>query len=282
MYVNMKDMLKKAKSEKYGVGAFNFNDFSDAMGIVDAAEQCSSPVILMTSARVAKIIGPAAAVGIVKGLSERLSVLCTLHLDHAKDFKFICDCIRAGYTSVMIDASDKSFYENIEDTKRVVDFARDYGVTVEGELGTVGGKEDDISNSIQYVDPGLIAEYVEKTGVDALAVGIGTVHGFYKSEPKLRFDLIYEAASLTYVPLVLHGGTGVSNEDFKKAITNGITKLNVGTELKYTFTSTLRNCAKELPEKDIDPRSFMQPVRLACQKAAEEKMKVFGCVGKGV
>jgi len=276
----MKSMLQTAKRGKYGVGAFNFNDFDDAAGIAEAAKATGSPVILMTSEKAAAFIGPAVAAGIARGLAESMGAPCALHLDHAKNFDFICECVRAGYTSVMIDASEMPFHENIKTTKKVADFAKGYDVSVEGELGTIGGKEDGIHGKAELIDPSMAAEYVEKTGVDALAAGIGTVHGFYKSEPAIRFDLISEVARLTDAPLVMHGGTGVSEADFKRAIECGIVKVNVGTELKHVFTRALRECAAALPEEDIEVKRYMSRVREACKRVAEGKMAIFGCAGK--
>ena len=280
MLVNMREMLKEAKAGGYAAGAFNFKEYSDLKSIAEAAEENDAPVILMSTSAVAEFFGVKPLVYAYRGLCEDMSSPCALHLDHAKDFELIKKCVETGYTSVMIDASEKSFDENVELTKRVVDIAKRRGVSVEAELGRIPGKEDDIAGfASEFVDPGAVAEFVAKTGVDALAIAIGTAHGFYKKAPDIRFDLIEATAAVTDVPLVMHGGTGLTEQDFIKAIASGISKVNVGTELKRAFSDALVNTAAAENAVGIDPMDYMKPVRESCKKIVASKMKIFGCAG---
>jgi len=281
MIANLNEMLKKARDGRYAVGAFNFQEFSDLRGIAYAAEAIKSPVILMSSTGVVKFTGPKQLAHAFRGICEGLSVPCALHLDHAKDYELIRECIECGYTSVMIDASDMPFEKNIEATKRIVDIARARGVSVEAELGTIGGKEDGASGgAVEFVDPETVCEFIEKTGVDALAIAIGTIHGFYKEAPNVRFDLIEAVAARTNIPLVMHGGTGLSEDDFKRAIKCGINKVNVGTELKRAFAEAVAG-AITAEAKTPDPIKFLGPARDACGRIAAGKMEIFGCAGRG-
>jgi ketose-bisphosphate aldolase len=281
MITNMNEMLRKAKEGRYAVGAFNFNEFSDLKGIVAGAVESNAPVILMSSVSAVSFNGVREVAYAFRSLCEEISIPCVLHLDHAREFEIVKKCIEQGFTSVMIDASTKPIDENIEITKRVVDLADKYNVSVEAELGTVAGKEDDIvGDEGECVNPETVADFISKTGIDALAVGIGTVHGFYKKAPKLRFDLIEEVASLTGVPLVMHGGSGLSVDDFKKSIHCGISKVNVGTELKHAFASQLCKAAEKFKSDSMDPRDFLKPVREVCKAITVEKMAIFDCIGK--
>jgi len=283
MITNINKMLEKAKSEKYAVGAFNFNEFSDLKGIVSAAAECNAPVILMASVSTVKFFGIRETIYAYMSLCEDVSVPCALHLDHArvKDYEIIQQCIGNGFTSVMIDESTKPIDKNIEITKQVVAMAQKYSVSVEAELGTVAGREDKIfGDKAEFIDPDTVVDYVRKTNIDALAVGIGTAHGFYKETPNLRFDLIEEVAGLTGVPLVMHGGTGLSEDDFRKAIACGISKINVGTELKHAFAKELCDASARLQSDNMDPREFLKPVREACKQITMGKLAIFGCADK--
>ena len=281
MIENICDMLNRAKKEKYGVGAFNFKEYSDLKAIIAAAAECKSPAILMSTSSVAKFFGVKELVYTFRGLCEDLDVPCALHLDHATDYDLIKKCIESGYTSVMIDASTKPLDENIEITKRVVEIAKKHGVSVEAELGTIAGREDNITaHETEFVDPETVGRFVKETSVDALAIAIGTVHGFYKKEPDLRFDLIEAVCGKTDIPLVMHGGSGLSEADFKKAISCGISKVNVGTELKHAFKTALCEAAEKYSNTNTDPMEFLKPVREACKKIAAEKMAIFGCKGR--
>ncbi len=281
--VTLKSVLAKAQKEKYGVGAFNFNGIEDARGILDAAAEKNSPIILMASVSAVKYMGgPEAVVGLIYGLTSELDIPVVLHLDHAEDVDLIFDCIDAGFTSVMFDGSKLSFEENIKETQRVVEYACQYGVSVEAELGRVGGKEEHINVSAReaaMTNPDIVPEFVEKTGIDALAVAIGTVHGFYKEEPKLDFDRLTKIHSLTKVPLVLHGGTGVPEPDFVHSIECGMSKINVGTELKYCVSQTVRKNVAEKPD-EIDIRKLVGDARKNCHDIVLHKIDLFGSADK--
>lgn len=283
MLVTLKEILADTREKGYGVGAFNYNDYEDAKGIVEAAIEENAPVILMASMGAVKYMGLKHAAEMIKELAEQAPVPVCLHLDHATDVELIKDAVRAGFTSVMIDASKMDYEENIRVTKEVVDFAKPYGCSVESELGKVGGKEeqieaeDDVSG---YTRPEDVPDFVERTGIDALAVAIGTCHGFYKKEPKIDFERLEKIVKLTDCPLVLHGGSGVPVEDFKKCVRMGMSKINVGTELKAGFTNALRKAVEEEPKEEFDPRNYMKYVIRACKEIAREKMEIFGSAGK--
>ena len=280
--VTLKEILANTRREGYVVGASNFNGYEDAQGIVDGAAAMRSPVILMASMGACKYIGLHQTVGMVRGMAESVDIPVCLHLDHATDLDYIRQAVKAGFTSVMVDASAKAYEENIRESKTVVDFAKGYGCSVEAELGKVGGKEDHIevdAMSATFTDPADVPRFVEETGIDALAIAFGSVHGFYKSEPKLDFDRLGRILELTQCPLVLHGGTGIPVEDFKRCVRMGMSKINVGTELKATYTDTLRRTLAGLPD-EMDPRKYMGSIKKACAEVVKGKIEIFGSAGK--
>ncbi len=281
--VTLKEILAGAREGHYAVGGFNFNNYEDAQGIVDGAVEKNSPVILMASAGAVKYMGLKQLVGMVKGMASAVDIPICLHMDHATDHAMIKEGIKEGFTSVMIDASMHPYEENIAQSKAIADFAAIYGCSVEAELGKLGGREEDIvvdEASALFTNPDDVVRFVEETKIDALAVAIGTAHGFYKSEPKLDFPRLEKIASLTSCPLVLHGGTGVPVEDFKKCIQLGMSKINVGTELKATFSRTLRESVAKNPESEFDPRKYAGPVKAACAQVVKDKIDIFGSAGK--
>jgi ketose-bisphosphate aldolase len=281
--VTLKDLLPRAKKEHYAVGAFNFNGYEDAVGIQLGAEQAAAPVILMASQGACRYIGLYETVGIVKGIAKHSKVPVCLHLDHATDYDFIKEAIKAGFSSVMVDASAKEYETNIRESKAIADFARNYNCSVEAELGKVGGKEDHIvveDRTAAFTVPSDVPRYVEETGIDALAIAFGSVHGFYKSEPKLDFDRLDAVLKLTGCPIVLHGGTGIPIADIQRCITMGLAKVNVGTELKAAFSNTLRKMCAELPAGEFDPRKFLKPVKTVIAAIVKEKLEAFGAAGK--
>lgn len=280
--VNLREILANTRKEGYIVGAFNFNGYEDAQGIVDGAVAMRSPVILMASMGACKYIGLHQTVGMVRGMAESVDIPVCLHLDHATDLDYIRQAVKAGFTSVMVDASAKDYEDNIRESKAVVDFAKGYGCSVEAELGKVGGKEDHIEVddlSATFTDPADVPRFVEETGIDALAIAFGSVHGFYKSEPKLDFDRLGKILELTQCPLVLHGGTGIPVEDFKRCVRMGMSKINVGTELKATYTESLRKTLSALPE-EMDPRKYMGAVKKACAEVVKGKIEIFGSANR--
>ncbi|WP_312072004.1 class II fructose-bisphosphate aldolase [Anaerotignum propionicum] len=281
--VTLKEILENTRKEGYAVGSFNFNGYEDAQGIINGAAEKNSPVILMASMGACKYIGLHQTVGMIKGMAASVEIPVCLHLDHATDMDYIKEAIKAGFSSVMIDASAEDYEINIQKSKEIVEFAKDYHCSVEAELGKVGGKEENIVVSDEkatFTQPSDVPRFVEETGIDALAIAFGSVHGFYKSEPKLDFERLAEIAKITDCPLVLHGGTGIPVEDFKKCVVSGISKINVGTEFKKTFTDTIRKMCNDLPEKEVDPRKYMGPVKDACAEVVKGKIDVFGSANK--
>ena len=219
--VTLKEILAGTRENQYAVGAFNFSCPEDAEGIIMAGVEKNAPVILMVSMNALKYNGLKATVGMIKGMAEAVDIPVCLHLDHATDYDLIKECIREGFTSVMIDASKKPYEENIADTRMIVEYAKEYGCSVEAELGMLGGREENVvveEASAAMTNPEDVPRFVEETGIDALAVAIGTAHGFYKAEPKLDFERLEQIVKLTDCPLVLHGGTGVPEADFRKCL----------------------------------------------------------------
>lgn len=205
-----------------------------------------------------------------------------MHLDHGTDFEQIVRCIRYGFTSVMIDGSKYPLEKNIEATKKVVEMARAVGISVEAELGKIGGTEDDITvtdREATFTDPDEAVKFVEATDVDSLAIAVGTAHGVYKGEPKLDYDRIEVIHNRVSVPLVLHGSSGVPDESIKKAISLGISKVNIDTNIRESFANAVKEFLKENPD-NIDPRKILGPAREAMKETIKEKMHVFGSAGR--
>ena len=280
MLVNIRTILADAHKNGYGVAGINFNSYEDCKGIVEAAVLKRSPVILMATSTTVRYIGVHTVVGMASGMAKSVDVPVCLHLDHATDMKLIFQCIEAGFSSVMIDASREDYLKNIELTRSVVQKAKDFNCSVEGELGKIGGVEDDfISDESELTKPNAVPRFVEETGLDALAVAIGTVHGFYVNDPKIDFERLRAIRALTDVPLVLHGGTGLAASEFQKCITIGMSKINVGTEIKQVFSQALRNAVAKLGD-EMDPRRYLEIATSDCRDAVMCKMDVFGCTGK--
>lgn len=283
--VSMKAMLVKAKDEKYAVGQFNINNLEWTKSILSACEEMNSPVILGVSEGATRYMGGfKTVVGMVKGMLEDLNITVdvAIHLDHGSSFESCKKAIDAGFTSVMIDASKHPLAENIKLTKEVVDYAHARGVSVEAELGTIGGQEDDVvGESIIYADLNECVELVKATNVDFLAPALGSVHGPYKGEPKLGFKEMEEIKNATNVPLVLHGGTGIPDDMIRRAISCGTTKINVNTECQMAFARSLRSLLAENNEV-YDPRKIIGPASKAIYEVVKEKIAVFGSAGKAV
>ncbi|RXH51045.1 fructose-bisphosphate aldolase [Kurthia gibsonii] len=276
--VSMTEMLNKAKEEKYAVGQFNINNLEWTQAILQAAEEEKSPVILGVSEGAGKYMGGfVAVVHMVKGLMESYgtTVPVAIHLDHGSSFEKCKEAVDAGFTSVMIDASHHPFEENIEITHKVVEYAHSKSVSVEAELGTVGGDEDGVIGGIMYADPEECRKMVEATDIDCLAPALGSVHGPYKGEPNLGFKEMEEISKLTHLPLVLHGGTGIPTKDIQRSISLGTAKINVNTENQIAATKAVR----EILENDkvvYDPRKFLGPAREAIKTTVIGKMREFG------
>lgn len=278
MYTTSKEMINAAKRGGYAVPAFNFENLEMVQAIIAAAEEMKSPVMLQTTPSTVKYLTLRQAYAMVKAEADAASVPVALHLDHCESYEGVCDALEAGYSSVMIDASKLDFEDNIAVTKKTVDTAHAKGVTVEAELGTVGGKEDGHSASIAYTDPDEALDFFKRTGVDIFAVAIGTAHGFYKGEPKLDFDLLQKLAGIIEAPLVLHGGSGIPDEMIRRTVELGICKVNFATELRAAMTKAVRAALTD--EGIIDPKKFMGPGRAAVKELCIHKIKLCGSDGK--
>ncbi|MFD1203783.1 MULTISPECIES: class II fructose-bisphosphate aldolase [Sporosarcina] len=277
--VSMKEMMIKGKKEGYAIGQFNLNNLEYTQAILQAAEEEQSPVILGVSEGAGRYMGGfKTVVNMVKGLMEdyNITVPVAIHLDHGSSFEKCKEAIDAGFTSVMIDASSKPFEENIAITKQVVEYAHERGVSVEAELGVVGGQEDDvIASGVIYADPAECKELVDKTGIDCLAPALGSVHGPYKGEPNLGFKEMEEISSQSDLPLVLHGGTGIPTKDIQRAISLGTAKINVNTENQIEGTKTVREILES--DKEVyDPRKYLGPMRESIKQTVIGKMREFG------
>ncbi|WP_332650718.1 class II fructose-bisphosphate aldolase [Lysinibacillus sp. 54212] len=276
--VSMKEMLIKAKAEGYAVGQFNINNLEFTQAILQAAQEENSPVILGVSEGAGKYMGGfISVVHMVKGLIEsyNITVPVAIHLDHGSSFDKCKEAIDAGFTSVMIDASHHPFEENVEITKKVVQYAHAKGVSVEAELGTVGGEEDGVIGGIIYADPQECKNLVEATGIDCLAPALGSVHGPYKGEPNLGFKEMEEISNLADLPLVLHGGTGIPTKDIQRSISLGTAKINVNTENQIAATKVIREVLNN-DQKVYDPRKYLAPAREAIKTTVISKMREFG------
>lgn len=281
--VSMKEMLIKAKAEGYAVGQFNLNNLEFTQAILQAAEAEKSPVILGVSEGAARYMGGfKTVVKMVEGLLEdyKITVPVAIHLDHGSSFEKCKEAIDAGFTSVMIDASHHPFDENVATTSQVVEYAHSKGVSVEAELGTVGGQEDDVvAEGVIYADPAECKELVERTGIDCLAPALGSVHGPYKGEPQLGYKEMEEIGHATGLPLVLHGGTGIPTHDIQKSISLGTAKINVNTENQIASAKAVRETLAAKPN-EYDPRKYLGPARDAIKETVIGKMREFGSSGR--
>jgi fructose-bisphosphate aldolase class II len=282
MLVSLRELMEAAERGKYAVGAFNCNNMEIIQAIVQAAEEENSPVIVQASQGALKYAGLDYITALTRVAAEKTKIPVALHLDHGTSFEQVVKCIRNGFTSVMIDGSAYPLQENIALTNKVVEIARAVGVSVEAELGKIGGTEDDISvdeREATFTDPNEAKQFVEATGVDALAIAIGTAHGVYKGEPKLDFARLEKIASIVKTPIVLHGSSGVPDEAITKAISLGVRKVNIDTNLREAFVKKARQIMEEKPN-EIDPRKILGPAREAMKEVIKEKIRLFGSSGK--
>lgn len=278
--VSSKELLLKAQKENYAVGAFNVENMEMVQAVIEAAEELQSPVIMQTTPSTLKYADADYFYANVATAAKKASVPVVLHLDHGSSFELAMKVFRAGYTSIMIDGSHSVFEENIEITKAVVKVCHPANVPVEAELGKVGGKEDDLDGGAGgYTDPAEAAEFVERTGVDFLAVAIGTAHGVYKGIPKLDLERLSEIREAVSVPLVLHGTSGVPDDTVKECIKRGICKVNYATDLRIAFTEGVKSVLEEKPET-IDPKKYNVMGRENVKKYVMEKILVCGSKNK--
>ncbi|MHA0858418.1 class II fructose-1,6-bisphosphate aldolase [Paenibacillus sp. CMAA1364] len=276
--VSMTDMLNKALKGKYAVGQYNINNLEWTQAILGAAEEEKSPVILGVSEGAARHMGGfTTIVKMVEGLliDMKITVPVAIHLDHGSSFEKCKEAIDAGFPSVMIDGSHSPIDENIAMTKKVVEYAHSKGVSVEAEVGMVGGQEDDVIGDVMYAKLDDCVRIVNETGIDTLAPALGSVHGPYKGEPNLGFAQMEEIRNAISLPLVLHGGTGIPEHDIKRAISLGTSKINVNTENQIVFAKAVRETLAAKPDA-YDPRTFIVPGRDAIKQTVIGKMREFG------
>jgi len=297
--------MDRGRKDGYAIGAFNINNMEILQAITSAAVEEDSPVIIATSEGAIEYAGLEMIVCMVNTIAETSKIPMSLHLDHGKDYEIAARCVDAGYTSVMIDASSLPMEENMAVTKKVVDYAHQRGVAVEAELGRLAGIEEHVSVEARdafFTNPQDALEFVNQTGVDSLAIAIGTSHGAYKfkGDPRLDFTRLSEIASLVSIPLVLHGASGVPedilalcqkygaqlpgakgvpNDSISEAVKMGVAKVNIDTDLRLSFTGAIRKILAEKPEA-IDPRKILGPARELMHDVVKRKMKLLGSSGK--
>ncbi len=305
--VNTIDMFKKAYEGGYAIGAFNVNNMEIVQGITEAAKEANAPLILQVSSGARKYANHTYLMKLIEAALVETDLPIAVHLDHGDTFELCKSCIDGGFTSVMIDGSHHSFEDNIALTKKVVEYAHAHGVTVEGELGRLAGVEDDVNVSSEdssYTRPEEVEEFVSRTGVDSLAIAIGTSHGAFKftGEPKLRFDILEEVGRrLPGFPIVLHGASsvipeyvdminkfggkmpgakGVPEEMLRKAASMAVCKINIDSDLRLAMTAAVRKVFAENPG-EFDPRKYLGPARSEIKKLVTNKLiNVLGCAGK--
>lgn len=269
-----KEMLIDARKNSYAVPAFNIHNLETIKVVSSEASKLKSPIILAATPSTVKYAGSDYLLEMCRVSAKRYNIPISVHLDHAEDVDNIKSLIKMGYKSVMIDASKYPFEKNIEIVKSVTDFAKKYGVSVEAELGRLGGMEDDVIVDAEdsfYTDPEKAVEFVERTGVDSLAVAIGTAHGLYKSEPRLDFHRLKKIGEKLNIPLVLHGASGVAGTDVRRTIELGISKVNIATELKIPFASAVREYLIENTEAN-DIRQYLSPGMEAMRQVVRNKI----------
>lgn len=307
--VTSTEMFKKAYEGGYAIGAFNVNNMEIIQGITEAAAETRSPLILQVSAGARKYAKHVYLMKLIEAAEADTGLPICVHLDHGETFEICKSCIDGGFTSVMIDGSSRPFEDNIKLTRQVVEYAHDRGVTVEGELGRLAGIEDDINVSAEdssYTNPEQVEEFVKSTGVDSLAIAIGTSHGAYKfkpgHKPQLRFDILAEVAKrLPGFPIVLHGASsvmpeyveminknggkmpdaiGIPEQMLRKAASMAVCKINIDTDLRLAMTASIRSYLNEKPA-DFDPRKYLGPARDNIRELVKHKLiNVLGCAGK--
>ena len=284
--VSAKEMLQKAKAGHYAVGQFNINNLEWTKTILLTAEECKSPVILGVSEGAGKYMaGYKTVVGMVNGMLEELNITVpvALHLDHGS-YEGAKKCIEAGFSSIMFDGSHLPFEENVEKTKELVAICNEKGMSLEAEVGSIGGEEDGVVGMGECADP-QECKAIADLGVTMLAAGIGNIHGKYPANwAGLQFDVLDDIQKLTgEMPLVLHGGTGIPEDTIKKAISLGVSKINVNTECQISFAEATRKyieAGKDLEGKGFDPRKLLAPGAEAIKATVKEKMEIFGSIGK--
>lgn len=278
--VTSEKMLADAQKGGYAVGAFNVENMEMVKAVIAAAEELGAPVMLQTTPSTVKYASVDMYAAMALAEAKKASVPVCMHLDHGNSYDLAIAAMEAGYTSVMIDGSHEDFENNIAVSKKVADVAKAKGIPVEAELGKVGGKEDDLeAEADTNTDPQEAKEFVERTGVTSLAIAIGTAHGFYVGTPVLDKERVSEIRTLVDVPLVLHGASGLTDEDVRECVSRGICKVNFATELRVAYTDAVKKLLEEKPET-FDPKKLGVVGMEAVKQLVMERMKVCGCDGK--
>lgn len=277
-FVTSHEMLRDAQRRGYAVGAFNIENMEMAQAVIAAAEETESPVMLQTTSGTLRYADSAVYAAMVSALAKQVKVPVCMHLDHGNSYDLAARCLMSGYTSVMIDGSQKPFEENVAVSRDVVHLASLAGVPVEAELGKVGGKEDDAAGAGDaYTEPDKAAEFVERTGVSSLAVAIGTAHGVYKEKPVLDVERLKQIRKVVEIPLVLHGASGLSVEQVQECIRFGICKVNFATELRIAYTNGVKEALLGDP---FDPKVYGKQGRESVKQLVMNWMRVCGAAGK--
>lgn len=283
MYIiSSKNMLLKAQRGGYAVPAFNIHNLETMQVVVETAAEMRSPLILAGTPGTYSYAGTGNVVAIAANLAKEWDLPLAIHLDHHETLDDIRQKVHAGIRSVMIDGSHFLFEENVALVKSVVDFSHRYDASVEAELGRLGGVEDDLvvdAKDALYTNPAQAQEFIARTGIDSLAVAIGTAHGLYHHEPKLDFERLAAIRDCVDVPLVLHGASGLPESDIRRAISLGVCKVNVATELKIAFSDALKHYLLENPQAS-DPRHYMQPAKAAMKEVVRKVIRDCGCEGQ--
>lgn len=278
--VSMKEIVQRAKEDHYAVGHYNLNSLLWAIPILQAAEEERAPVILASSDRLVDDLGGFRAIAaVIREFIREMSITIpvVLHLDHGQSVDRCKYAIEAGYTSVMIDGSRYPIDENIAMTREVTEYARLYEVSVEAEVGTVGGSEDGLETRVRYADPTECLRMVKEANIDALAAALGSVHGPYRGKPMLNFERMKEISELTDIPLVLHGGSGIPDDQIQRAIRLGHAKINVNTECAQAWTNAVRDFLADENNRNVyEPRVILKPANEALKQAVKEKINLFG------
>ncbi|MCE2595030.1 tagatose bisphosphate family class II aldolase [Motilimonas cestriensis] len=280
--ISSREMLKRALQGGYAVPAFNVHNLETVQVIVETASEMGSPVILAGTPGTYDYAGTDYLISICKEAAHKHAIPLVLHLDHHEDLQDIRYKVESGIRSVMIDGSHHAFDQNIDIVRSVVQYCNRFDASVEAELGRLGGQEDDLivdSADALMTDPAAAAEFVRRTGVDSLAVAIGTAHGLYKAEPKLDFGRLEKIHSVVDIPLVLHGASGIPDEVVRRCIDLGVCKVNVATELKIAFSDAVKHHFAEYPDAN-DPRKYITPGKAAMKKVVIDKIRMCGSEGK--
>ena len=279
-FVTTREMLAAADQGAYAVGAFNVENMEMVMAVIKAAEEMHAPAILQTTPSTVKYAGLPLYYANVEAAARQAAVPIALHLDHGDSFALAMQALRVGYTSIMIDGSHEAFEDNIALTRRVVDACAPSGIPVEAELGKVGGKEDDLEcDDPGYTDPQDAVKFVQETGINSLAVAIGTAHGVYKGEPKLDVDRLSEIRKLVDIPLVLHGASGVPDDTVRECIRRGISKVNFATELRIAYSNGVKKFLQDNPNA-FDPKKYGIVGMDYVRETVKEKIRICGSADK--